>query len=380
MPRLKRSICTIINSKYLPQALALAESLERVTANSRDFFVLVTDAKGTFVNPCAAIKFLTLSELNISTKDFENFSRNYDVVEMSTALKPRLMLHLLLNGFDVVTYLDPDTIVYGSISEAENEAIKKGIVLTPHRLTPCSIHNLSSQERRFLRYGTFNLGFISISSNAKPFLNWWITRTTWFATRQNFSDYFTDQKWINLVPALFEHSILKHPGYNVAPWNIDERHLIFNRKLLKAQNKPLVFFHFSQISSLIVQSRSSEASTYVQNDFNINNQTMILLNHLISDYENKLKSIRELADKILKSNEWRESEVIPSPFTRIANLNRSFIRHTATHPQEDGRKSALRIFNDVTWNLIMKSQTVVNLLVGIRQDFTRLRKRKHSWY
>ena len=34
---------------------------------------------------------------------------------------------------------------------------------------------------------------------------------------------FTDQRWIDFVPSLFDHFILKDPTYNVAYWNLHER-------------------------------------------------------------------------------------------------------------------------------------------------------------
>ena len=36
---------------------------------------------------------------------------------------------------------------------------------------------------------------------------------------------FTDQRWIDFVPSLFDHHILKDPSYNVAYWNLHERDL-----------------------------------------------------------------------------------------------------------------------------------------------------------
>ena len=36
---------------------------------------------------------------------------------------------------------------------------------------------------------------------------------------------FTDQRWVDFMPSLFSHHLLKDPGYNVAYWNLHERPL-----------------------------------------------------------------------------------------------------------------------------------------------------------
>ena len=36
---------------------------------------------------------------------------------------------------------------------------------------------------------------------------------------------FTDQRWVDFVPSLFDHLILKDPGCNVAYWNLHGREL-----------------------------------------------------------------------------------------------------------------------------------------------------------
>jgi hypothetical protein len=66
----------------------------------------------------------------------------------------------------------------------------------------------------------------------------------------------SDQKWINLLPALFCESnflISRHRGMNLAPWNFHERKIevkngdfiVHNRDDENSENIPLLFVHFS---------------------------------------------------------------------------------------------------------------------------------------
>ena len=56
---------------------------------------------------------------------------------------------------------------------------------------------------------------------------------------------FTDQRVVDFVPAFFEPSILKDPGYNVAYWNLHGREVTADGPALRREQAPLRFFHFS---------------------------------------------------------------------------------------------------------------------------------------
>ena len=55
-----------------------------------------------------------------------------------------------------------------------------------------------------------------------------------------------DQKWMDLVPGFFDGVyILKHPGYNVAYWNLHGRSIEFKNGDVLVNGEPCYFFHFS---------------------------------------------------------------------------------------------------------------------------------------
>jgi hypothetical protein len=48
------------------------------------------------------------------------------------------------------------------------------------------------------------------------------------------------------MPALYDnYFILKHPGYNMANWNLHERQLFIEKTSFVNDEYPLCFFHFS---------------------------------------------------------------------------------------------------------------------------------------
>src|SRR5204863_4091668 len=59
---------------------------------------------------------------------------------------------------------------------------------------------------------------------------------------------FVDQLWVNFAQVYFNKTkTLKAFGYNVAPWNLHERHDMqeIGSKYIMGNNTPLVFYHFS---------------------------------------------------------------------------------------------------------------------------------------
>ncbi len=120
--------------------------------------------------------------------------------------------------------------------------------MTPHICTPID-DDLEPSDYHTLRAGVFNLGFIALSNYAAiiPFLNWWHDRVIKYGYGNHTLNMFYDQLWLNFVPVMFEnYYILKHPGYNMAVWNLHERWLKSEGADYVVNDLYLLrFFHFS---------------------------------------------------------------------------------------------------------------------------------------
>lgn len=240
-----RAFATICTRSYLPMATVLMRSIQRFHPDASRF-ILVVDG-GTLQSDVAEIigpDFLDLSEF-----DFDWRVQYYDAVELCTSLKASL-LKTLLKDFDVVTYLDPDVELFA----ADNIPVARNlgpwtVLATPHRLTPPPLDGLMPSERTFLTYGVLNLGYLSVCHSSHDFLVWWDERLRFFSRNAPAMAEFTDQKWMDLAMTYFDVKVIKHPGYNVAPWNLDERNLQVSGHEYRVGELPLVFFHFSGIRS-----------------------------------------------------------------------------------------------------------------------------------
>jgi hypothetical protein len=246
--RMTRAACTIVSLNYLPYARTLCDSYLKHHPDHK-FYVLLVDRLPKELDLTHESFELVLVE-DLGIPNFESVAFKYDILELNTSVKPTFLKTLLAQGVDELIYLDPDILVCSAIDVIFEALAEHAIVLTPH----CTSPNEESPagEAILLYSGVFNLGFVALSRTAQAlqFLTWWEHRclTLGFVERQ--SGLFVDQKWINLVPCYFDSvRILKHPGCNVAYWNLHERTLekTHTSWVVNGQ-EPLIFFHFSGVS------------------------------------------------------------------------------------------------------------------------------------
>lgn len=239
---------TSICSNYLPKAMALAESVKQHCKDAT--FVLCLVEREV---PDVALRFPYFDEVVLAKdagwESFDQFIFRHSIVEASTAVKPRFMIHLgeRYPHAAKFVYLDPDVLVYSEFEELECMLDHESIVLCPHLLRPGNI----DMEISSLAHGTYNLGFLAISrsDNASSFLQWWAERLFRFCYDDKSRGIFTDQKWIDLVPSFFDAKILKHHGYDFATWSLLGSEMRQTPSGYVVNGDPLRFIHFSGLDS-----------------------------------------------------------------------------------------------------------------------------------
>jgi lipopolysaccharide biosynthesis glycosyltransferase len=242
-----RAVCTIIAKNYLAFARSLAQSFLALHPDYR-FFVLVVDDYEGFIKPSEeCFDIINMSDLQI--EDLSSFCFKYDVTELCTAAKPFLLDFLLRQkSVTQLLYLDPDILVTNRLNELFESLNAFDIVLTPHLDVDFPDDDHSPDDAFIMRAGVFNLGFIGINSgkNASSFLEWWKRKLYDKCIADVFRGYFVDQKFIDLVPSLFENYLIERdPGYNVAYWNLHSRSISRDQEGWKCNDGMLYFYHFS---------------------------------------------------------------------------------------------------------------------------------------
>ena len=242
------NVCTIIAKNYLAHARVLAESFQSTHPDGR-CFVLVIDETDGYVDP-AAEPFALVRPSQIGLDSFDEMRGAYDVMELSTAVKPWLLRQMLAEHDDGsgVAYLDPDIRVLTRMTELEAALSDHAVVLTPHVLTGMPRDGCKPSETDILMAGIYNLGFIGLSNreDAHRMLDWWSERLLTDCHVAPERGLFVDQRWIDFVPGLVSDlEILRDPAYNIAYWNVLERGLGRRNGTYLAKGQPVRFFHFS---------------------------------------------------------------------------------------------------------------------------------------
>ncbi|MEP6915167.1 MAG: glycosyltransferase, partial [Acidobacteriota bacterium] len=235
--------CTIVARNYLPYARVFAQSLITVHPQAR-VTVLVVDGAAD-PSDDRLFRSVRLDEVITDPAERRRMTFMYDVTELSTAVKPFLLQRLLAETDRPVLYFDPDIQILDSVESLYHLAAERGIVLTPHVLSPIPDDGFEISDLAVLRAGVFNLGFIGVGPGTEQFLAWWSGRLRRHCLSDPASGMFVDQRWLDYVPGLFPHAIVRDPGCNAAYWNLHERRVTRTPTGFAANGGPLRFYHFS---------------------------------------------------------------------------------------------------------------------------------------
>lgn len=246
-------ICTSICSNYLPKAMVLAKSIKQYN-NARVLVCLTEKEIPQVARDFEYFDYVVLSR-DLGFENFEGFIFKHSIVEAATSVKGQLFKYMFdeFQDEEKFVYLDPDIKVYSELRELYEILDENEIVLTPHlTIQEDSLEAVMDNELCALQHGVFNLGFLAVrrGSESRKFIDWWRSRLNMFCYDDIPRGIFTDQRWIDLAPCFFDVCILKHPGYNIAPWNLSKRKVKEVKKYVYEVNgMPLRFFHYSGFDS-----------------------------------------------------------------------------------------------------------------------------------
>ena len=275
---------TICSNNYLAHAKTLGDSFLEHHPEAK-FIIGLVDKFDESFDYTVFSKFSIIPVEELQIPDFDELNKKYNIVELNTAVKPFYFQHIFsIFKPEKLLYIDPDILVTSHFDEVFDILDKKNIIITPHICKPID-DEYAPTDYHTLRGGVFNLGFIALSNYEKvnDFLDWWGARVI----RYGFADFsksmFYDQIWINYVPALYDnYFILKHPGYNMANWNLHERQLsLKENKYFVNREYPLRFFHFSSYKF----SKSEQICSYLTR-YDFNNRPDLV--PLFNDYHKRL--------------------------------------------------------------------------------------------
>jgi len=258
---MRKCVFTIVARNYIGLAQILERSLKDKN-HDLDFFIFVADEfpRNSETKQIPLNVIFAREKLDISEDAWIQMSFKYDLTEFCTSIKPSAFLYLLKNfEYEQIIYLDPDIYVFGSFDPVFKMLETYSIVITPHILTFNTNYEGDLPESDFMATGVYNLGFCGIRKSVSSFkmISWWHNVLTSKCYIDSYSHSFTDQKWIDFLPAFFNSDdllVARHLGMNIAPWNFFEREIVQSGEGLmvrhrgteeQMQAEQVIFVHFS---------------------------------------------------------------------------------------------------------------------------------------
>src|ERR1043165_2145662 len=124
-------ICTIIAKNYVSMARVLCDSFLTHHPNGSCYALFIDDWR-THVNPSQE-RFIPLSLSDLAIPNLTRYCFQYDIMELSTAVKPALLQYLLKDRHvGSVLYMDTDILVTDSLDDLFARFSQHEVLLTPH--------------------------------------------------------------------------------------------------------------------------------------------------------------------------------------------------------------------------------------------------------
>jgi hypothetical protein len=234
---------TMVSRAFVPHARVLARSFTRHHPGSKLWVFLVDDKDGRFNEEEEPFHILRLYDLDVDLEELHRLELLFGG-KMVAVLKPWLFSHFLARGATAAVFLDADCVIFDSL-EPTVEAAGSGVILVPHVLQPIPRDGMTPDETTILGAGMFNAGMFGVGPDHGGFIEFLQERLRRECSFDAKNMRFNEQRWLDFVPSLFPHHIVRDPGVDVAYWNLHERPLSEHEGRLFAGDGLLKVFHFS---------------------------------------------------------------------------------------------------------------------------------------
>lgn len=349
----ERIYCSLACRNYLAHARVWAASIKKHDPRGK-CYVLIVDA-----NPDEPLKAddyfeaIRLSDLEDQSL-LQKMAFRYVVFEFNCALKPLLLKKVAeLHPGQHYVYIDIDTWVLGNFDELWEALPSASILLSPHVLEDYPEDQTWPNLSTVLMNGIYNGGLIAVGSdeNSKKFINWWWEKLKMNCYYRPSEGYVADQRYLDMVPSLFNAHVFKHPGYNVAFWNYHEREVQKRDGKLFVNQEPFQMIHFSRFNPKVPElpayflPSSQKINPYVRMP--------------------ELQNIADAYGKALLDEGYEECKKTPYAFSTFRSgypISNAFRRHCKDH--SDVLDGVQNLFENKVLERLAKKIDFKNKIIG----------------
>lgn len=244
-----RHFCTYFDHRYLTRGLALLASLEATVPAFTLWVLALSDETVQLLSGLALpnVRIVPLPLLLLHDPELAATRRTRSPAEFYFTCSPCLPRYLMQReGITDVTYLDSDLFFLSTPEPVFEEIRHASIAITPHRFAGRAIRTHS-------RYGRYNVGWVTFRNdeNGMACLEWWRQRCLEWCFDRAEAERYADQKYLDQFETLFSGvQAIRHPGANVAPWNVAGLDISLRDGRVLVDGRELVFFHFQGLRRL----------------------------------------------------------------------------------------------------------------------------------
>lgn len=244
-PARERQFLTVSNAAYLPNVVALYESLRRVSRNGFGLRVVCMDAEIKGLLQALALPEVTV----IPARDVERFDPALLEVrggrtagEYACTLKASSLRHVLAreHELDTLTYIDSDMLFFDDPAPMFDELGDGSVLLVAHNFHP--------RWDKAHRVGPYNGGTVVFrrDANGSAALSYWRDRSIEWCFHQQCDGLFGEQRYLDDWPERFEGvRVARHPGIGLTCASSPNFTLEWRNGHPLVEGRPLVFYHYT---------------------------------------------------------------------------------------------------------------------------------------
>ena len=242
-------LTTYFDKNYLSRGLVLYDSLKEHCQKFELYILCLDEYTETYFKEHVAefpeVITLSLLELEQADNELKDCRNNRNTIEYYFTLSPCLPLYLLQKyNLPHIASMDADILFLNNPESLFYYLTQFSVVITPHKF---------SKQINFLeKFGKYNVSF-QIFKNDKTGITclqkWREQCIEWCGDQYDeANNRFADQKylddWTEKYPGKVKE--LNDNVSGLAPWNLNNYHLIKNKNIYYSNGEPLVFYHFHQ--------------------------------------------------------------------------------------------------------------------------------------
>lgn len=243
-----RHYCTLFDSKYLPQGLALYESLKRHSSEPFRLTVLPLDLDCEQTLRAMELQHVEVTSFGIWDLTADKLGlkkwRTYQEYCWTCASVFTGLLQEIL-AVDI-TYLDADLMFFSDPKVVFDEIGDRSIAVIPHRLSE------NKDKARLSKNGKFNVSWVTLKNTpvGRECLSTWAAQCR---ERCSAEVGCGDQGYLDEWPEKYgdDLCVIQNIGAGVAPWNLSsyrlgELHFLEKPTEVFVNDKQVVFYHFHE--------------------------------------------------------------------------------------------------------------------------------------